>query len=347
MKILHISHHVGCMRDHAYIYNQLNADFTFWKFTKGVFYITKELADSLWIEKKDYFNTFDFVVTSDTAPLSRIIMEHIDEFKGTLVVWICNRFDYNMERDSSFYALFKRCSIENKEKVKIIPYSDFEGIWCGIKGIQSISQTITPIGINPRILDFKIDCLQELSDSYTDDTNSKEKYDSSNKLQGKIFIPIYGNDNIFYKLNDVLSRNNLQCFNGGYSHPEDLKNCLAFVTFPDAFSKLITFETIQNEVIVFLPSKKFLIQLHPTSNNGTSYWFNNPLGNLNKETIEFCEWYRYDKCRIYFDSIDDMVLKIKTLDEATINEKKHWCRTYGKEIEEKSMKAWKEIFVII
>ena len=340
MKILHISHHVGCIRDHAYIYRELGADFTFWKFPKGLFHITKEIADQMWNEKKEYFNTFDYVVTSDTAPLSRIFMENLQTFRGKLVVWICNRFDYNMEKDPSFYEIFRKCS----GKVQIIPYSDFEGIWCQLRGIPPIYNTITPIGKNPRALDSRIDCLQELSDSYTKDANSKEAYGSPEDLMGKYFIPIYGNDNCFFNMRQLLQNYGIPCFNGGYSHPEDLKACIAMITFPDAFSKLITFETIQNEVVVFLPSRAFLCSLHPTSRNGVGYWFNSPVGHLNPELIGYCEWYRYENCRIYFDSIEDLLFKLKTLSGTILEEKKRWCRIYGAEIERTSMQAWKQVF---
>jgi len=342
-KILHISHHVGCMRDHAYVYHTLGFEYEFWKFTNNLFRITKDVADNIWNEKKEYFNSFDFIVTSDTAPLSRIFMENIKELKPKVVVWICNRFDYNMERDASFYAIFNKIAIEHTDKFKIVPYSDFEAIWCNIKGIAPIIKCITPIGINPRELDVKIDCLKAFKGKYVNDPNAKMHYNDESELSDKMFIPIYGNDNGFFHLKTIFDANNIPYFNGGYEHPKDLCHCKGMVTFPDAFSKLITFETIQNEVIVFLPSKQFLIQLHPTSKNGQMYWFNSPFGNLNEELIQVCEWYRFEKCRIYFDSIDDLIHKIKTLTPEIVNEKRKWCNIYGKQIEEENMLAWKNI----
>jgi hypothetical protein len=345
MKILHISHHIGCMRDHAYIYHMLGAEYEFWKFPKGVFHITKELAQSFWNLRREYFNRFDYIVTSDTAPLSRIFMENINELKPTVIVWICNRFDYNMERDLSFYQIFNKMAVEHQNKFKIIPYSDFEGIWCKARGIQHFLPTITPIGVNHRKLDAHVDGLQELEASYTKDPNATQMYNSPVELNNKMFIPIYGNDNIFFNLKTIFQENGIDYFNGGYKHPTDLQHCKAVVTFPDAFSKLITFETIQNEIIVFLPSEDFLIKLHPTKNNNTNYWFNCPFGHLDQDLIKFCEWYRYTECRIYFDSIADLIYKIRTLSPETIHEKKAWCRQYGKIIEETNMNLWKQIII--
>lgn len=346
MKVLHISHHIGCMRDHAYIYNKLNLDYTFWKFKKNLFFISKDVANSIWNEKKDWFNTFDYIVTSDTAPLSRIFLENISDLKPKVIVWICNRFDYNMERDKSYYSIFNFAENKMRDKVKIIPYSDFEEIWCSIKGINLHYDTITPIGKELVELDNRIDGLIELKDTYVNDTNSKQYYAEPLELSNKIFIPIYGNDNKFFNLNQILTQHKIDVFNGGYKHPVDLQNCKALVTFPDAFSKLIVFETIQNGVIVFLPSEEYLIKLHPMKQNNVNYWFNSPIGNLNKITIKLCEWYRYKECRIYFDSIEDLIYKINHLDTETIKIKKQWCEIYSKQIEETSINKWKEILEV-
>lgn len=343
MKILHISHHIGCMRDHAYIYNKLNFDYEFWKFPKGLFRITKEVANNIWNEKKNYFNSFDYIVTSDTAPLSRIFMENISELKPTVIVWICNRFDYNMEGDQTFYDLFRKISIDNTDKFKIIPYSDFEGVWCKLKNINHLD-TITPIGINLNELEYKIDGLEELKNGYINDPNAADKYDNVEELKDKIFISIYGNENLFFKINEIFKLNNINCFNGGYKNSKDLKYSNGIVIFPDQFSKLATFETIQNEIPVFLPSEEFLIKLHPTFNNNIRYWFNSPTGNLDNNLIKYCEWYRFKDCRIYFDSIEDLIFKIKNLTPEIIKEKKEMCRKYGKEIEEKNIEMWKKIF---
>lgn len=345
MKVLHISHHLGCMRDHAYIYNVLGFQYEFWKFYSGLFKITKDIANSIWNERKDYFNSFDYIVTSDTAPLSRIFMENINELKPKVIVWICNRFDYNMESDYSFYEIFNNISLNHKDKFRIIAYSEFERIYCQHKNINDITDVITPIGINPVELDVKIDSLDILNKSYTDDSNAKIKYKINSELENKVFIPIYCNDNLFFNLNNILNYNNIECFNGGYSHPSDLKYCRLMVTFPDAYSKLITFETIQNQIIVFLPSEEFLIKIHPSFNNGRQYWFNNPFGNLNNETVKLCEWYRYKECRVYFDSIEDLIYKIKHITSEEIEKKKNWCRIYGEVIKNINLEKWRNVFI--
>jgi len=332
------------MRDHIHVYEKLGFEYEFWKFYNDLFKISKEVADRVWLEKKDYFNSFDFIVTSDTAPLSRIFMENIPELKPKVVVWICNRFDYNMEWDPSFYNIFNDVAKNHTDKFKIVPYSQFEAIWCHVRGIAPICNVITPTGINPIELDDKIDCLQTFKDKYILDSNSKERFNDVSELTGKMFIPIYGNDNHYYKMKEILEGSGIPCYNGGYNHSVDLKHCKGFVTFPEQYSKLITFETIQNEIIVFLPSEEFLIKLHPTRNNDYNYWFNSPVGHLNDRLVQLCEWYRFKECRIYFDSIEDLMNKIKNLTPEIVEEKKKWCRHYGALLNSENLEKWREVF---
>jgi len=333
------------MRDQAYVYQTLGFHYEFWKFYHDLFRITKEVADTVWQDKKEWFNTFDYIVTSDTAPLSRIFMEHVDELKPKVVVWICNRFDYNMEWDKSFYTIFNKVVTENPETFKVVPYSEFEKAWCQLRGITApLCNVITPIGENPIELDDHIDCLQQFKDKYIKDSNSKEQFTDAKELEGKMFIPIYGNDNHFFKLKSIFEINDIPCYNGGYNHSVDLKYCKALVTFPEQFSKLITFETIQNEIVVFLPSPSFLIKLHPTMQHGYRYWFNSPVGNLDNNLISFCEWYRFENCRIYVDSIEDLIYKIKHLTPELVEEKRKWCRIYGEQIKRENLAKWANIF---
>ena len=111
IKVLHLSHHYGCLKDHQYVCDKLGLDLTnklsIWNdiIKRDVYCITQEIANSTWKEHKDYFNSFDFIITSDTAPLSRIFLENINEFKGQLIVWVCNRFNYEMHNDPAYHNL--------------------------------------------------------------------------------------------------------------------------------------------------------------------------------------------------------------------------------------------------
>ena len=102
MKVLHLSHHYGCLKDHQYICKELglklDSIFSLWNtvLPKGCFNMTEELANDIWNKNEKYFQSFDYITTSDTAPLSRIFLQNIDKFEGKLNIWISNRFNYNM-----------------------------------------------------------------------------------------------------------------------------------------------------------------------------------------------------------------------------------------------------------
>lgn len=329
------------MRDHANIYHKLGFDYEFWRV--DFYNVSKDFANYIWNEKKDYFNSFDYIVVSDTAPISRIFMENEKDVKSKVIVWICCRFDYDMEKDPSFYEIFKNIS-ENNDKFMFIPYNEFEKVWCNLRGVTKLYKTITPIGFNDMSIEHKIDKLEYLKNFYVNDSKAKETFSDAEELSGKIVVSIYFNDNVFFDLKHILETNDIRCFSGGYTHPSDLTKSRGLLCFPDAFSKLSTFETIQHEVIVFLPSKEFLIKLHRSTNNGKSYWFNCPIGYLDDNLIKMCEWYKFPECRVYFDSIEDMIYKIKNITQDTIDEKKRWCRKYAEEIEKECMNEWSIIF---
>src|SRR4051812_31901260 len=103
MNVLHLSHHQGCFGELAYVASQLGFTIESMEYRDG-YNISAEKANASWEANKERFNSFDVIITSDTAPLARIILQHMDEFKGRLVVWVCNRFDYvdNATNDCGF-----------------------------------------------------------------------------------------------------------------------------------------------------------------------------------------------------------------------------------------------------
>ena len=58
----------------------------------AVYNIGHQRAETVWNRHKDYFDKFDVIVTSDTAPLSRIFLQN--GWRKPLIIWVCNRFDY-------------------------------------------------------------------------------------------------------------------------------------------------------------------------------------------------------------------------------------------------------------
>ena len=332
-EILHISHHIGCFRDQQYVLDKLGFEVTNHKFYDGVFQITKDIANDFWRNHKDQLNQFDYIITSDTAPLSRIFLENQDEFKSKLVIWICNRFDYRMESESEFYSLFRNA--EKNPRIKIVPYSYFEKVWCTHKGIDLMNhEHIPPCGQVSLELEKNIP-----NSDYFEDMYGKE----SELPDADVIVPIYHNDNMFFGMSDFLRSFGLTVYNGSFRSIKQLKKYKAFVTLPDAFSKFLCFELIHANIPVILPSKEFLYQLSKQPNYFFNIWGSGGADLLELDWIDWCEWYdpELKDCRFYYNSFDEIPDIIKTLDNLDLKNQFERCSKY---IEDRSLSKWKEFY---
>jgi len=87
MKILHLTFHRSVQYDLEYVCRKLNHDLEtlyFHDYASNIYKpnrykVTEERAEAWWRDKKDYYQSFDLIITSDTAALSRIFLQHIDE----------------------------------------------------------------------------------------------------------------------------------------------------------------------------------------------------------------------------------------------------------------------------
>lgn len=159
LNILHMSFHKGCINEFNAVGKALGLQVTSWfiqsdlprfdgSSTGGAIYnIGHERAEKVWNLHKDYFEQFDAVITSDTAPLSRIFLQN--GWKKPLIIWVCNRFDYYDAAsldchfpDQEYYDLFKQAA--TMPNVKIISYTPYEHIYAAQKGIDIGTLTIKP-----------------------------------------------------------------------------------------------------------------------------------------------------------------------------------------------------------
>src|SRR5579872_995466 len=103
LHILHLSFHKGCIRDIEIVAQELGCTITslfipdlpakeFDGYAAGnsLYNIGHERAEKIWNKHKDYFNQFDAIITSDTAPLARIFLQN--NYEKPFIIWVCNRF---------------------------------------------------------------------------------------------------------------------------------------------------------------------------------------------------------------------------------------------------------------
>ena len=337
MKILHLSFHYGCISDIQSVFTKLGHDVTYKCMLNIVPYtIDSNTAVNQWNENKNWYNSFDIIITSDTVALSYIFLKHLKDLKPHLIILNCNRFDYAMERIPEFVELLRTVN-KQIDKITYIPYTDFERIWCGKHEVYLHERAISPIG--------------NFITHIKDDADTINRFKSITPLykfgdnKDTVFLQRYHNHHMYMNLPEYLCQNKISSVIGSYLNISDLKEYKCMIMLPDQFSKYFTFESIQNEIVVLLPSHKFLMELV----NKVGYYFNieGSSGRLTNEFVNLCEWYKYPESRIYFNSFDEMISIIKNLTDEQVNEKKKWCRFYSKVIEEEHTMQWKHVLAKI
>lgn len=321
MKILHVTYHTGCALNINYVCKQLNynleTQFANWNYNIGY-----NRANEVWGKYKDYYNSFDIIITSDTAPLSRIFLQN--NFSKKLIVWICNRFDYydgatndcNFP-DPEYYKLIK--SSLNKENVKFVSYTKFEHEYAlKYRNIDLGNLVIKPCS-------FAEASANNLLLNNIDKKNT-------------FFIPNYHNDSIFMDLHKKCNDLNINSYRGRYNGPLDLENFKGIIHIPYAWSNLALFENWFIGNVYFIPSKKFILEL---SKSGNFFW--SPPFSIND--LDLSEWYlpEYKDLFIYFDNWND--LKIKSNNLNLINDRKNKILEFSKLHNINTLNKWKELLL--
>ena len=333
LNVLHLSFHRGCINEISYVAEQLGFNVTslfipdlapqeFDGHSAGnvLYNIGHERALNIWNKHKDYFNQFDAVITSDTAPLARIFLQN--NFVKPLIVWVCNRFDYaDMGSldcdfpDEEYYQLFR--DAYNKKNVYTVPYTEFESLYAAQKDVFFNNEVIQPIGI-----------------LNTHDTASciPAEVDQQNSF----FIPPYLNDTSMNAAQEC-TRLNIKVFNGRYQGPNDLASFKGIIHVPYAWSNLAFFENIQNGLPYFVPSITFMLNQLDAGN----IWWQNA---HQFKTHHHCvEWYNKKNSEVitYFDSWEDLKQKIDAADFATLRIK---IKQYAENHRRSTLEKWHTIF---
>lgn len=262
MKILHVTFHAGCSNDIQYVCETLGHEITHFNFGEDIeetkeidkknwhLRITPELARKSWNLRKDFYNQFDCIITSDIAPLSRIFLQD-NNWKKKLIVWICNRFDYPRNMDKEYYELIK--SSLNRENIKIIPYSEIEKYYAEKFNIIIKEKTINPIG--------KISSNQELFRQHpVFKQNFQTSVDTKINKSKTLFVPKRRNEQVL-KFTDVLEKLEIPFYSGVYNGPGDLKDFKGIIHLPYTWTSFAFFENIQNHLTHIIPSYRLLNSL--------------------------------------------------------------------------------------
>jgi len=342
MKILHLSQHYGCLKDKQYILEKLGHEVTSLNFQKlsetleiinpiETYRVSKPLANIVWKEAKDYLNSFDVVLTSDTTPISRVILENIEEFTGKLVIWICNRYNYEISQDGEWTLLFDKAN--DYDNVTIVAYTEFEKVWCNANGIRIDNwQTITPLG------KWSISELNGF-EIYRDFSSS----DTANKKD--IWVSRYWNDNKFTNMRKNLEEMGLTVGggeDGRYKDWNDLRdNYYCFHILPEQISKLIAYELIHAGVPAILPSKEFLTSLWKREGYGIAL----ASATFDDSILNLCAWYdeEFVNCRYYYNSFKEIPFLVEAIKNSQEGIAEN-CAEASEKLEKKVLTQWKNIY---
>ena len=272
MKILHLTHHVGCAESVNTVCRSLGHEVE--TDTRFPLNITHEIAEKAWKEHQDRFNRADLVITSDTAPLSRILLQN--DFKGRLLVWVCNRFDYwdgGGKPDKEYYDLIR--SIPKRPNVKIIGYTAFEGFYA--KKFRGVDWG------NNGILKPVCAIAPSVGESLGGGPNT-------------FYVLAYHNETIFMDLSRRCKEMGIQtvCKRYDYGQMGYQKDFRGVIQVPYAWSTLGFFERLALGVAQLIPSRQ------------DNFWWQDSYA---ISDINLSEWYDPENAGVFvfFDGWNDLV----------------------------------------
>lgn len=334
LKVLHLAFHRGCLKDIEDVAKVLGVNVTSWfiqetpreefdgetRFTNDIYNITHERAAKIWEINKDYFESFDVIITSDTAPLARIFLQN--GWRKPLIIWVCNRFDYADAQsqavkdsfpDEAYYDWVRKAM--TMSNVRVVAYTKYEQVYASRKNVDIGSLMINPIGRAPVAFND--------SQSHIPKSIDKSKY---------LFLyPRLDNEIQVEFIKQSCAQVGLETYHGGYNGPEDLLGFRGVLYFPYAWSNLALFEDLQQGIVHFVPSESFLKELGSHVRTVTMTEF------------ELCDWWspEFRDFLIYFDSWDDLKHKIDTTDFESFSAK---VRNAGASHRVEMIRRWRALF---
>ncbi len=328
IKLLHLGFHSGCINDFDDVGRELNIEVTNWipldqvhfqgrHLGNAIYNISRERGKEIWERHKDYFNQFDVIMTSDTARLSRIFLEN--GWTKPQIIWICNRFDYYDPvpplfgiPDQDYYQTMREAI--SKSNVKIIAYTPYEIFYGHHRGVPFPHTCIKPVGHVPRA---------KANEYYSAIPHTITKSET-------LFVyPRLGNSVSYVEAE--LKKVGVPAYHGDYKGPEDLVDFKGVLYFPYQRSNLALFENIQQGIVHFVPSHKFMQQ------------FGHGVRNVGGGHLELCEWYMQENqdLFVYFDSWHDLKSKWKSLNWA---EKSAYIQKRAMQHRIEMLNRWKVVF---
>lgn len=319
MRVVHLSHHPGCRDDVRFVGRHLGFEVVDFAFDDG-YNIGPERAARAWRRHGELLSSFDWAIVSDTAPLSRILLQN--GYRGRLVIWICNRFDYADRAtndcgfpDPGYYELFAEAA--RSPKVAVVGYTEFEHVYARRKGIETGGLTIPPVGATER-------------------PGSPSPIPASLDRERTFLVPPYGNNRRLVDLEARCRSLGIPAYRGRYAGPADLRGFRGIIHIPYAWSNFALFESLRVGVPTLIPSPAFLLRLSLSPR----FFWSPPFV---RRKLGLSEWYRPEHRRLFitFRSWRDLRRRTLGLDPGACRER---LRSFAAAHAERVLGEWKAVF---
>jgi hypothetical protein len=306
MRVLCVSHHAGALASMKSMFAAIGWEIKLFYARPDIPYkVTHEMADAIWEAYEAEWNTYDLVMTADAASLAFLFMKNLYRMKPKLICWIMNRFDYGQE-DIPGYREFFRATMENeayKNKFRVVPYTEYEKIYAAARGIYIKEQVLLPHG-------------KKLDPIPNDPFGKKDHSGMIDKKEETVYITYYGNDNLVVPFVEMLKEAKISVASEQFLNIEEIQDYKCVVHMPDAFSKFCAFEFLVGGLPMFIPTERFFQAMNVCARrqpdgNFEIYRFTVDGNICPQQYVPLCEWYRYPNSKIYFDSFEDLIQKLR------------------------------------
>lgn len=320
MNALHLTSHVGTIKHIQNVFRFLNIESQL--ITQSSvhtdYYMNQTTADEVWKHYADKLNNFKFIIFTDTSMVARPFLQNIQQHKCILIVYITNRFDWGIWRnsDESYYQLYSEMS--NHDQVIFCADNGYDQYYAEQRNIHFLHDS--PIKLTPIISE---NITRHIVDRFF-------VYNRGSKINDyKHFL---NERNIDY---DVFGEEHQR-----FRDTEHICEYKGFIHLPYQTNIQSLWENLGHSIIYFIPSKKFLTHLITTTD--WYYWEEKKQPEpLFTNSIDLSEWYANEDVFVYFDSWDDLKFQTETITDKQLYNKQLKIRHFIETSNRENIQKWK------
>ena len=294
MNALHITNHIGTIRNVVNVFSFLHIPEQITNENCNLpLYIHLTQADDIFLQytSREDFQKYNTLIFTDICMYARPFLQNIDNHSLNIIVYVTNRFDWGAwyNGDANYNALYS--TVSRHPRVRFIADNRYDQYYAGtLYDIRFSTNDI--VRLTPKISDF---------------------------IPGKMFLHncklfIYNRGTFIRYYGDNLKNIEYDVYGyDGYQRYKDeahIAEYMGFLHLPYQTNIQSLWENLGHQIIYFLPSKSFLLNIIFES---WYYWeekFLKPV-DLILKSVELSEWYQLEHAElfVYFNSWEDLAIK--------------------------------------